>query len=62
MTFDRWRRLEEIYHAALSREGEARAAFLSKSCAAADLQRDVESRLPHSQSGDNTRATDGTEP
>ena len=52
MTPDRWRRIEELYHDALTREGAARAAFLAESCAGdAELRREVESLLAPDASG-----------
>ena len=42
----RWRRVEEIYQAAVEREPEERAAFLAVACAGdEDLRREVESLL-----------------
>jgi serine/threonine protein kinase/Tol biopolymer transport system component len=42
----RWRRVEEIYHAAAERKPEERAAFLAVACAGdEDLRREVESLL-----------------
>ena len=46
MTSDRWRRIEELYHAALARSAADRAAFLAAACAGdEELRRDVESLL-----------------
>lgn len=43
---DRWKIIEETYHAALEREGEARSGFLDKICGPdAELRREVESLL-----------------
>jgi eukaryotic-like serine/threonine-protein kinase len=43
---ERWRQVEELYHAALEREPEARAAFLAQACAGDDaLRREVDSLL-----------------
>jgi eukaryotic-like serine/threonine-protein kinase len=51
MTSDRERQIEWICHAALERDGSARAAFLAEACAGdAALQRDVESLLAHENS------------
>ena len=45
---DRWRKIEEIYHAALEREGSQRAAFLAEACGGDDgLREEVESLLAH---------------
>ena len=54
MTSERWRRVKEIYHAALARGVTERAAFLANACASDDaLRREVESLLaqPASASG-----------
>jgi Tol biopolymer transport system component len=58
MTPERWRRVEELYHAALAREERARAVFLAEACGGDQtLRRDVESLLAQP---DSTRAlTDG---
>ena len=46
MTPERWRRVEELYHAALARDARDRALFLGDACAGDDaLRRDVESLL-----------------
>lgn len=46
MTPEHWRRVEEIYHAALARDAPDRALFLADACDGDDaLRRDVESRL-----------------
>ncbi len=46
MTPERWRRVEELYHAALTRDEGDRTAFLVRACAGDDaLQREVESLL-----------------
>jgi len=46
MTSDRWLRIEQLYHGALEREGNERAAFLSEACAGnAELRQEVESLL-----------------
>ena len=46
MTSDRWRRVEDLCHAALACAVEERAAFLTTACAGDDgLQREVESLL-----------------
>ena len=48
MTSDRWRRVEELCHAALALAAGERAAFLARACAGDDtLQREVESLLVH---------------
>jgi hypothetical protein len=44
MSPDRWERIEELYHAALARQGEGRAAFLANACQGDEgLRREVES-------------------
>ena len=48
MTPDRWKRLEEIYHSARSREGAVRTAYIAQVCGDdEDLRRQVESLLAH---------------
>jgi eukaryotic-like serine/threonine-protein kinase len=62
MTSDRWQRIEELYHAAVPRKGDERAAFLAEACGAdADLRHEVESLLAQSVSGPNDLATGGAE-
>ena len=40
---ERWRQIEELYHAALALEGQERTAFVKKACGQdADLQQEVE--------------------
>jgi eukaryotic-like serine/threonine-protein kinase len=47
---ERWKRIEDLYHAALDRHESARAAFLQESCNGEDdLRREVESLLYYSQ-------------
>jgi serine/threonine protein kinase/Tol biopolymer transport system component len=54
MTPERWRDVERLYHAALEREGDQRAAFLTDACEGdAALLREVESLLAY-----RTKATD----
>lgn len=50
MDQDRWNRVEELYHSALERTPESRAAFLKNACSDSDLRGEVESLL--AQSGD----------
>ena len=46
MTPERWRQVEELYHAALTRDVTERAAFLAHACAGDEaLRREVESLL-----------------
>ena len=46
MTPERWQQIETLYHAALERAPETRAAFLADACAEdSDLQREVEALL-----------------
>jgi serine/threonine-protein kinase len=48
MTSDRWQQIEQLYHAALEREGNQRFAFVQEACAGDDaLRREVESLLAH---------------
>ena len=45
MSTDRWRRIEGLYHAALQRSAEERAAFLAEACDNEELRREVLSLL-----------------
>jgi serine/threonine protein kinase/Tol biopolymer transport system component len=46
MSIERWRRVEQLYHAALERSAADRPAFLAEACAGdASLQREVQSLL-----------------
>jgi serine/threonine protein kinase len=48
MNPERWQKLDELFHSALSREGEARAAFLAKACDGDDeLLHELQSMLVH---------------
>jgi eukaryotic-like serine/threonine-protein kinase len=48
MNPDRWKQIEELYHAALEREASGRAAFLKQACAGDELLRQrVELLLAH---------------
>ena len=50
---ERWRRVEEICHAALARDARDRALFLGDACAGDDrLRRDVESLLAQAASAE----------
>jgi len=50
MTPDRWRRLEEIYHSARSRDSGSRATYIAEACAGdEDLRLQVESLLLHGE-------------
>src|ERR1051325_4997264 len=60
MTAERWQRVEELYHAALSRADDQRAAFLARECGSdEELRREVESLLQQSISRDNFLASAG---
>jgi serine/threonine-protein kinase len=53
MTPERWRRIEELYHAALARNAHERALFLRDACAGDDgLRLEVESLLAQSASAE----------
>ena len=53
MTPERWRHVEEILHAALSRRENERMAFLADACAGDEaLRREVESLLIQQASAD----------
>jgi Tol biopolymer transport system component/serine/threonine protein kinase len=50
---ERWRKIEQLYHAALEREESQRAAYLHEVCAGDNaLQREVESLLAQEKRGD----------
>ncbi len=50
MTPDRWRRLEEIYHSARTRDSASRATYIAEACAGdEDLRLQVESLLMHGE-------------
>ena len=52
MNPDRWRKIEEVYHAALERAESQRTAFLDAACAGDSALRDeVESLLAHKDGG-----------
>src|SRR5262249_54077634 len=45
---ERWKQVEQLYHAALERESDKRAAFLAEACPCdSDLRREVEELLRH---------------
>ena len=51
MESERWRRVEQLYHAALDLDSEARSDFLAQQCTGdPDLRREVESLLGHDNS------------
>lgn len=54
---ERWRQIEEVYHAAMERGAEDRASFLDEACAGDEaLRRDVEALLAaNDQLGEQTR-------
>jgi eukaryotic-like serine/threonine-protein kinase len=53
LTPERWRRIEEIYHAALARDVSQRPAFVNEACAAdAELRREVEAMLAQGASAE----------
>jgi hypothetical protein len=48
MNPERWQRVEQLYHIALTRDADQRASFLAEACAGDDaLRREVESLLRH---------------
>src|SRR6516164_479279 len=54
MDAERWRKIEQLYHAALEREARDRPAFLEKACAGdEELRRKVESLLARDQQAEN---------
>jgi Tol biopolymer transport system component/serine/threonine protein kinase len=55
---DRWRRVEEIFHAALQCSADERPAFLTHACAGDDnLRREVESLLAYDRTGGDALAS-----
>ena len=50
---NRWRTVEELYHAAAGLSSAERAAFLEGACADAEVRRDVQSLLEAQAAGDN---------
>jgi hypothetical protein len=53
MSAERWRRIQELFHAAQARPATARAAFLEEACAGdATLRQDIESLLAQPVSTD----------
>ena len=54
MTPERWKQIEQLYHATLKLEPGQRAAFLQEACAGdEDLRREVESLLTHEPQDDS---------
>jgi serine/threonine protein kinase len=54
MSPERWQQIEELYHAALEREPEERAAFLAKACADdSGLRREVEELLRYDSAAES---------
>src|SRR6266496_451793 len=50
MNPERWEKLDELFHSALERDGEARAAFVATACGSDDeLLHELESMLAHHQ-------------
>ena len=50
MTPERWRRIEQLYHSALTREGGERVSYLAAACAGdEELRREVESLLENAE-------------
>src|SRR5438105_3127288 len=53
---ERWKKLEELFHAALARPERQRAAFLDEVCAGdAGLRRELESLLAQDMTGSGSR-------
>jgi serine/threonine protein kinase len=47
---ERWQKLDELFHSALERDGDARVAFMAKACGSDDeLLRELETMLTHHQ-------------
>src|SRR5712692_2811469 len=54
MNPERWKKLEESFHAALEREGDDRSAFVIKVCHGDDeLRRELESMLDHHEQAES---------
>ena len=52
MNPERWQQIEKLYHAALEREPDQRAAFLAEACPGdEDLRREVAALLAHDDPG-----------
>ena len=52
---DRWKQVEELYHAAVEREESRRAAFLEQACGGDEaLRQRVEALLAHSVQASST--------
>src|SRR5215208_3551595 len=52
MTPERWRRVEELFHSALERDGAGRAAFLAEACAGDEtLRSEVETLIAAHEKG-----------
>jgi serine/threonine-protein kinase len=49
MQAERWRQIEELYHAALERAPDERAHFLAESCADSTLRQEIESLLAYNE-------------
>jgi hypothetical protein len=61
MASDRWRQVEDLFHAALTRRAEQRGSFLAEACQGdAALLREVESLL--AQESSQVSATAGPQP
>src|SRR5579864_1483907 len=53
MKLERWQEIERLYHSALERTSDQRAAFLEEACAGDDtLRREVESLLSYQPQGE----------
>lgn len=54
MKLERWRQVEQLYHAALEREGAERVSFVRDVCAGDEvLRREIESLLAHDKEGED---------
>lgn len=48
MTLERWKKLDELFHAALEREGDARVSFIAQATGEdAEMRRELESMVAH---------------
>jgi eukaryotic-like serine/threonine-protein kinase len=57
---DRWRQLSELYHAALTRDGPDRPAFIAEACVGDDaLRHEIESLLEYDDAADTRSSFNG---
>lgn len=60
MTPERWHRIDELYHLALTQDADHRAAFVRQACSGdAEVEREVESLLAYEKSAESFMQTPG---